>query len=657
MLSGIIAVALLLVAGAHSQGVDPTFCSFATTISPQIPFPIPGLLFDYQAKIEVNSELTKNTVEMDQYYDGIRNRAVTIYRTKDLEIRTYTYGDTNELIVISGDSCNIYKANETNGIGIGAINFNGTEHVISPLALLHYQNPDAKEIYIGEFVRRGIKVVAWQSCIYNEAIKGTQKRTYYLSNPIEWQVAVPVGNISTVPVEITVETKLQNGTQWQDTYVISQFRPGILVDREFWLTPRGVWCAGRQAGPKPPTVPKSFRFRSTIVSAFPNLGGLFGVTTSIRESYDFPRKLVRFDLVKNNNPLTEVHDFNTGLRYVIDKFRGNCTLTVLDPEYFDSDASSGTSIKLKDPQAFFNLDGPDVQYTGQRITQGVDTDVWIAKRVKNNVTATWEWYFMAQGWSHEGSLKWQQRELVQINVVFYELYLNNKTQQMDYVQVPITYLLSDYDDSGVDLYDYDVSSCTDQWPKKHFKFNLPTDYYDLMAANQVILQLAILVELEVNSLLSAMRISQLKVDFNKDSIFVIFTLLEKNSFYGPVEVKEEVLLDDAIKILNASIAAGKVKIPLPVDNVTILQIPILQNSFYEIETRQTVFVINKEIIKQTGYTSGTVAGISIVLMFVGVILGVLAGIFFCIYKPNSIPMDRLNKLAEGFTNINFKNSA
>jgi hypothetical protein len=48
--------------------------------------------------------------------------------------------------------------------------------------------------------------------------------------------------------------------------------------------------------------------------------------------------------------------------------------------------------------------------------------------------------------------------------------------------------------------------------------------------------------------------------------------LEKNSFYGPVEVKEEVLLDDAIKILNASIAAGKVKIPLPVDNVTVIKI-------------------------------------------------------------------------------------
>lgn len=54
-----------------------------------------------------------------------------------------------------------------------------------------------------------------------------------------------------------------------------------------------------------------------------------------------------------------------GLRYVIDKFRRNCTLTILDPEFFDADASSGTSIKLKDPQAFFNLEGGDIQYTGK----------------------------------------------------------------------------------------------------------------------------------------------------------------------------------------------------------------------------------------------------------------------------------------------------
>jgi hypothetical protein len=42
-----------------------------------------------------------------------------------------------------------------------------------------------------------------------------------------------------------------------------------------------------------------------------------------------------------------------------------------------------------------------------------------------------------------------------------------------------------------------------------------------MAANQVILQLAILVELEVNSLLSAMRISQLKVKRIKELFFKI----------------------------------------------------------------------------------------------------------------------------------------
>lgn len=91
----------------------------------------------------------------------------------------------------------------------------------------------------------------------------------------------------------------------------------------------------------------------------------------------------------------------------------------------------------------------------------------------------WEWYFMAEGWSHEGSLKWEKNELVQTNIVFYEIYRNNKTQQLEYAKVPVSYFFSDYDDSGVDLYDFDISRCTDKWPKKHFIFYLPSILFDL----------------------------------------------------------------------------------------------------------------------------------------------------------------------------------
>jgi hypothetical protein len=100
------------------------------------------------------------------------------------------------------------------------------------------------------------------------------------------------------------------------------------------------------------------------VRPVPFLFGFFGTTTNIRETYDFNRKLVRIDYVLKNTPTSEVHDFNTGLRYVTDKFRGNCTITTLDNQGFDV-TYDGDYITMKDPQSFFDFDSKEYQYSGR----------------------------------------------------------------------------------------------------------------------------------------------------------------------------------------------------------------------------------------------------------------------------------------------------
>jgi hypothetical protein len=61
---------------------------------------------------------------------------------------------------------------------------------------------------------------------------------------------------------------------------------------------------------------------------------------------------------------TEVHDFATGLNYVIEKVNRNCEVKPLTAG-LDSIQFKGNEIKMKDPQAFFDLNDSDFQYVGK----------------------------------------------------------------------------------------------------------------------------------------------------------------------------------------------------------------------------------------------------------------------------------------------------
>ena len=70
-----------------------------------------------------------------------------------------------------------------------------------------------------------------------------------------------------------------------------------------------------------------------------------------------------YDYDNDNSITNEVHDFSTGLNYVMKPFTGKC-------EVKDIPRGSDTSIyandiKLRDPQEFFELDDTNPQYIGR----------------------------------------------------------------------------------------------------------------------------------------------------------------------------------------------------------------------------------------------------------------------------------------------------
>lgn len=94
-----------------------------------------------------------------------------------------------------------------------------------------------------------------------------------------------------------------------------------------------MFCEGRENSKEIPTIPKSFSMLNQYieplqdsqfglivhiyVKSFGLIYQLFIIFVSFKEVYDFDNKLFRYDYIANNTPVTEVHDFNTGLFYAI----------------------------------------------------------------------------------------------------------------------------------------------------------------------------------------------------------------------------------------------------------------------------------------------------------------------------------------------------
>lgn len=55
-----------------------------------------------------------------------------------------------------------------------------------------------------------------------------------------------------------------------------------------------------------------------------------------------------------------------GVRYIIDRFKGNCSYTTLDPDSPEADISGGY-IVMKNTTGFFDFESSPFQYTGQVI--------------------------------------------------------------------------------------------------------------------------------------------------------------------------------------------------------------------------------------------------------------------------------------------------
>ena len=426
----------------------------------------------YQAVIERNRDGATENIQ--EYYDGNLNIGIATQTNFGQRLSSYCYYVINEVLLVRGTNCAVLKLNESSALlnGIFATTFiDGQEHILSPLSSL-VNNPNLKFVYIGNANSvRGIQVDQWQACFRSES----NKKFYQVT--ISYSVSSwTMPSLKLTPVQVLVESKADGDLQAKnDVLSITQFKPFINLDEDAYFTPPGVYCPGRtNLKPDLPTLPDHFRFTSQVITP---LGDLYGIIETVKEEYNYNHKLFRYDYDQKDFWTTEVHDYNTGLNYTMNRFTGNCSISFITTSPSSDNIVNGPIVALKDPTEFFNLKGMNAQYVGQKKRDGVNVDVYIGKGTLFGVNVSLEWFFMSDSWRVNDGIKYPDGYQLPIGAKFYLTLpgiIGNSVKSND---------IFGFQTVRFRLESYDISLCQQETDQKHYMFSLKSTNLDFLKSS------------------------------------------------------------------------------------------------------------------------------------------------------------------------------
>lgn len=531
-----------------------------------IGIPLPDLPNQFQTIIEHNYrsfDFNNNyTEEYEEFYDFVNDRAAIHKRSNLKLIQQYFLYTTNEMITVIDNECAVTPLNLSTNNPFGYVTVNDTYQINSPSFVLKFGNSNVSTEYMGSDIARGINVQKWQSCVYFDIIETTVKLTWTFSDPDVWKSPIVFTNSSAqFPIEMSIEALTDQGQTWSEKIEYSFYRPYIAANPEVFETPKGVYCEGRKPTKNLPKVPNKFSYRIEITLVDLNK------TTSQAEWYDFDNNIARIDYQPlstqdietfGNNLVSEIHDFNQGVRYIINKNKEQCiNITTLDSGSFDSiSANKSEYIRIRTALELFHFDKTDYQYHGSRKIRNIDCDVWIAKRNDwpsgYDFTSTFEWYFMSEKWAAINSGQTQINVPVQLVI----------TQYIPFGQLTLTtstiYNYYDFITGDVHLTEsFGVNSCFDGSDSKRLQVTFEGINLSILADKNTF-KIEFLKKLIEITYLLRTRIDQITLDFDQYKTYVSFKLLEKSPVTGNViNPVQQISLDDAQSLLRQKIDNGE----------------------------------------------------------------------------------------------------
>ncbi|CAF0709535.1 unnamed protein product [Brachionus calyciflorus] len=472
-------ILILLVVVQYLKAQNPIkYCQpFTQNIDPS---DYPKLPDEFQTRIEMNFLSQSRNSEAFILYDRYDKRADYTIREQSNVFRQIYDFEHNELFTIIDKNCTAQRINETKGnYFFGLVQDQSGLNMKPPNFLFHFNNgfPHEKK---EQKTWRGIPVNHFVSCQDWPELNANVQVDYYFTVPDykpavsyfeevfkELPVAVKVKGYS--DINVTAQTKRDVNHE----YSFFEFRPIVERKSELFNLPRGMYCEGQKYKEPIPKIPESFSYTSETIIKELNFA------SNSRVFYSNKLKTYRIDLPFGlgleeyavKDPVKLIHDYNSGVAYVINKIKGNCTFYPIGAIKIDNNDEvhlDNGYFTLKPPTEFFRIDDSFV-YAGERYERGILCDVFVSKKSDFNFTGIDAESFVL--------------ELYFLKI---QLYVDQSTDQKEYV-APIsahitavgknfTLITHFYDfDSKSSIENFDVSECFQGKSRINFgiRFNYP----------------------------------------------------------------------------------------------------------------------------------------------------------------------------------------
>ncbi|XP_046581753.1 uncharacterized protein LOC124289190 [Haliotis rubra] len=568
-ISTLVLLAACVVAAA-AVGEDLTVCSqddFAKRAIANGGPKKPQLPKQYSVRIEANIIEHNYTQDIHEYFDSTDNMGAVHEWINGQETKMIFLYATGELITLQYDNsgapprCHVDildKSSAKNIFGVVQYN-NGSDHIFSANQALRFGG-GIPEVYIGTGTARdGIVVDMWESCIFWEEKNATFKLTWSFSANNTWTTAENV----VAPEQLDVEGKYHVNSSVTlpilREYVFTDFKP-VLTEGHVspFETPAGTYCQNRVSTRPLPNVTKTFTFTAEIFEPMNNY------LNWIKEYYDWYFDLVRYDYSVDpntqspygNGKLIRVHDFNTGVAYIMDAMIGNCSVTKISASGFDSKSLDAGNVRIRTNKEFFDFANNSYEYSGQRVVRGITCDVWTARRIGYpagwpTAISIWEWYFASSDWM----------ENTGIHNYFYLPVMLQITSQAPLLN--IIYNIYDYSEANPNIWQTDISACFNYTHRKAFQLAFPGTYSKDVASSLSKFKLAVVQTTVTEGGITPIRISNLQVDFSTGDVLVSFTILDKAPIPGDVTTGfTDIPLADAVTSITNSVNNGQFQLQL-----------------------------------------------------------------------------------------------
>ncbi|KAI0217985.1 hypothetical protein LSAT2_030267 [Lamellibrachia satsuma] len=537
----VFAILLAFITSASSQA---QLCTPHTGGSPGNP--APTLDKDFELTVEAKIKQRGYVVLLREYYDSNSRRGAVfrthlgqqhrwIYKFKPGKGENPDFAHTDleySYLIDNNNRCSVPNRH-TPYFFFDYMHSVDAGHYTGPSRLLRLLTGDNQEYIRDNSSVRFIGADHWRACVQTKT--GFRKLDYYFSKKTE---ITPCGKRG-IPLKVTMDaTKKGHRNKsiehtFSNSYDFMFYRPGPVKDKSVFEVPKGAVCYGFYGNKTRPPSPKSFS--ANIVMVFPDIK--FSVIR--RQYFDHEAKLSSFDATilpgseyANRfgfNYVKIVHDYGTGIQYIIDTKRKNCTIEAVEPDVtrrYDFDGPWDPShVLLNHTSELFDLSGFKLSYQGQRVERDIPVEVWAALRdgfPTRAVNTTIEVYYTQNNWMSEAGRHGERNVLVGLYHTFTGYRQSNN-------KIPKNCHVYNYRDMVPDFSVFDVEPCFKD--PKHFRrmsFQIPAGKLTPVAGRRrTQLERAARAYIAKVTGVELVRVNRLKIVASTDNdIEVRFNLLE-----------------------------------------------------------------------------------------------------------------------------------